>query len=152
MKRLQFGALDSERVVQRRRQLGVLAAAAVMFAVVPGVALGMIFKPAHHSRALGECIRDLAGNGQYGGLTNDTEFFLSLQSINLSDWTGNHDYFARRYDSGFNQTYIQLEFVDSGAPQEWSYGTAGNANRRTTIETGNSQGLPQWSEFESGIC
>jgi hypothetical protein len=139
--------------MQRRRRTAaglaaVIAAAAVGGAIPQGKAAN-----AAGSRALGECIRDLAGNGGQGSLTYDTEYFLSLQSINLSDWTGNHDYAARRYDSGFNQTYVHLEGVDSaGAPQEWTYGTAGNTTRMTSIETLNSQGLSSWSEFESAIC
>ena len=108
---------------------------------------------ARSSHALGECIKDLAGSGSVGALTYDTEYFLSLQSINQSTWNGNHDYAARRYDSSFNQTYIHLEGVDSaGDPTNWEYGTAGNTTRMTSIETLNSQGLTSWSETENAIC
>jgi hypothetical protein len=100
----------------------------------------------HTGRALNECIRDLAGSGQYGTL-NGFEFYLGLYSINKSTWYGNAAYFARRRDSNYTETWVDQ--VYNGGNDE--YGTSGNTTRYTTIQP-FAGSMTSWSVAEYAMC
>ena len=116
-------------------------------------ALALLAPPAAVARSTGTCLRDAAGYATYnGGLAWNTEFFLSLAPINESDWYGDWDYYARRYDAYFNVTYFRRIYVSSGWAPGLTYATSSNTNRRTTIATATTRGIPHWAVSEYGTC
>ena len=118
-----------------------------IISVVCGVAL--VTPPTALARSTGTCLRDAAGYATYNGRLNwNTEFFLRLAMINESDWYGDSDYYARRYDDNFNVTYFQR--VVAGV--WWTYVTWTNVSRRTTIATATTYGIDHWAVSEYGAC
>ena len=93
------------------------------------------------------CFVDGEGGATYGTLCCNVEVPLDLNYINESDWDGNLAYNANRYDGNWVQTYHL--YVSSGPH---SYGTAGNAWRRTTIQRGGYSGMNDWYALEYQIC
>jgi hypothetical protein len=125
-----------------------------LFVVVAcGAAFALMRPTAAPARAAAICLRDGAGYATYGGgLRWNTEFFLRLAMINESDWYGDWQYWARRYDAYFNETYWHFVDVAAGQAYSWTYTTSSNVYRRTSIATASSYGIPHWAVSEYGIC
>ena len=122
-----------------------------MLMTVASVACGLALAtpPSAFARSTDTCFRDAAGYATYNGRLNwNTEFFLRLAMINESDWYGDSDYYARRYDANFNVTYFQRV----GSAYVWTFTTWTNVSRRTTIATATTYGIDHWSVAEYGAC
>jgi hypothetical protein len=121
-------------------------------AIACGAAIALLTPPSAPARATDTCLRDAAGYATYnGGLTWNTEFFLRVAWINESDWSGDGDYYARRYDANFNLTFQRIVYTP-GWSVSTSYVTSSNVYRRTTIATASTRGIPHWGVLEYGIC
>jgi hypothetical protein len=90
------------------------------------------------------CFNDGAGSGPNGPLYS--QFWLNLDYIHDSHWSGDNSYYAQRRFSGGGLSYN--EFVSSGPHR---YGTSGNAYRRTTIDNAGTVNY-SWSETQYHLC
>ena len=95
----------------------------------------------------GSCLIDGHGGGTDGPLCCNNEVFDQLAYINESDWTGNLAYNPNRYDGNMVQTFHL--YVASGP---YTYGTSGNAYRRTSIQRGGYSDMSTWYALEYAIC
>jgi hypothetical protein len=96
-----------------------------------------------------DCLVDSAGGAQ---MAYQYERYLLMHQIHTSLWnadaTSGNDYYARRYDSGYNMT-LQTYIYNGGS---YVYGTPGNALRSTAMTPVWSHGVTGWYEDESQIC
>ena len=121
--------------MQRLLSACLLVAAVVITAV-------LIVRPTNASAA--SCLSDIAGAATVGPLYS--QYWLALDYINESTWSGDNGYYAqRRYSSGALSYNV---FVSNGNHQ---YGTSGNTYRRTTIDNAGDVNY-SWREAQYYIC
>lgn len=121
-----------ERPLQR-----CLLMVAIAIVALAGIGIGQ-------SASAASCFVDGAGGATNGPLYS--QFWLALDYINDSQWGGDNGYYAQRRFSSGGLSYNV--FVSSG---NHSYGTSGNAYRRTTIDNAGDVNY-DWYETEWQIC
>jgi hypothetical protein len=109
------------------------------------VVLGVIWPVGNAVAA--SCLIDITGAAVEGPLCCNEHKYLKLDYINSSSWDGNRAYVAKRYDGAFTETYHV--YVSSGPH---SYGTSGNAWRRTAIQRGGYTNMTTWVMSETQLC